>query len=228
MSNESQSGTNVVRGEELRGFIERIERLQSQKTELSDGEKQVYAEAKAIGYTSRYMKAIIKLRKKSPSERDEDDAMMDMYLAAVGMARETPLFRHVQGMGVDVAAAEKVMEALKLLAPEDGEITIKVGSAPRMRLWRDKGGVQVEEVKDAPPPPAPSMPANEPSANSGVNRPGAQAPDCTIEESYALGRQARLDDLAIIKNPFAWDDKRRPKWDQGWRDEDGGDGMGPE
>ena len=42
-----------------------------------------------------------------------------------------------------------------------------------------------------------------------------------------MGRQARRDDEPIMSNPFPWDDKRRRKWDEGWREEDGGDGMGP-
>lgn len=198
MPKDDERGTNTVRGEELRGLIERVERLREEKAKFADDEKVVFAEAKSAGYTPRYMRAILKLRQFTPSEREEDEAMMDLYLSAIGMARETPLFRHVQGMGVDVAAREKVIEALKLLAPEDGEITVKVGNSPRMRLRRDKDGVHVEEVKDAPP-----------------------------AEAHDLGRQARRDDKPVIANPFAWDDERRRSWDEGWRAEDGGDGMGP-
>ncbi|OAO02696.1 DUF2312 domain-containing protein [Roseovarius indicus] len=203
-------------------FIERIEQLQAQKRDISDDEKVVFAEAKAKGYTPRYMRALIKLRKKTPSERDEDDAMMELYLASVGMARETPLFRSVSGMGVDVAAREKVIEALKLLAPEDGEITVKAGGGPRMRLWRDKEGVHVEEVRDAPPAPPPSA-----EPQSEAKRPGKNAPDCTEDQAFELGRVARRNDEPVIANPFAWNDPCRRRWDEGWRDEDGGDGMGP-
>lgn len=148
---------NSVSGELLRGFVERLERLGDDKKAVGDDEKVVYAEAKSSGFAPRYIRAILRLRRKSPSERDEDEAMMDLYASALGMARETPLFRHVEGMGVDVAARENVIAALKLLAPMDGEITVKVGSGPRMRLWRDKDGVRVEEVLDIPQP-APVQP----------------------------------------------------------------------
>lgn len=216
-------GSNGVSGTQLSSFIERIERLQGEKKIIGDDEKVVFAEAKAAGYTPRYMRAILRLRKKTPTERDEDDAMMDLYLSAIGMARETPLFSHVQGMGVDVAAREKVIEALKLLAQVDGEITVKVGGGPRIRIWRDKEGVHSEEVKSAPAPAAKPVPGTQ----SRMQRPGENAPDCTEAEAHDFGRQARLDDQAITANPFAWDDKRRRRWDEGWRAEDGVDGMGP-
>lgn len=220
------SRTNLVHGEKLRAFVERLERLRDEKDGIKDLEKQVLAEAKAEGYTPRYIRAVLKLRAKSPSEREEDEAMMDVYLSALGMARETPLFRSVQSMGVDAAAREKVIEALKLLAPQDGEITVKVGGGPRMRLWRDDAGVQVEEVPDAPRAPAsPGVPSA--GAASGVARPGADAPNVTMDGAYELGRQARREDRPVIHNPFAWDDQRRRRWDEGWRAEDGGDGMGP-
>ena len=219
-------GSNQIDGTKLGSFIDRIEHLQAQKRDLSDDEKVVFAEAKAAGYTPRYMRALIRLRKKTPSERDEDEAMMDLYLASVGMARETPLFRHVSGMGVDVAAREKVIEALSLLAPEDGEIVVKAGSGPRVRIWRDKEGVHVEDVKDAPPPASASAP---PAAGAPrrPSRPGSDAPDCTEDQAFDLGRIARKNDQPVIANPFAWDDSRRRRWDEGWRHEDGGDGMGP-
>ncbi|MDJ0631083.1 MAG: DUF2312 domain-containing protein [Rhodobacter sp.] len=215
------AATNMVNGSKLRGYIERLERLEAQKGEASDDIAAVKAEAKAEGFTPKYINAILKLRKKSPSDREEDDAMMDLYTGALGMSRDVPLFRHVQGMGVDTAAQESVVEALKLLVPDSGEITIKVGKSPRMRLHRDNEGVHVEEVSDAPPPPPAS------AARGTAPRPQAEVPDCTPKQAFELGKQARRDDKPVIDNPFPWDDKRRPKWDEGWREEDGGDGMGP-
>lgn len=221
MGEEERSGSNRVSGERLRGFVERIERLVAEKSDVSDRITQVYAEAKSEGYAPPYMRAIIKLRKQKPSEREEHSAMMDLYMDALGMATDTPLFRHVQGMGVDIAARDKVLEALKLLAPETGDITVKAGKGPRIRIWRDKGGeVRTEEVVDAP---APKPRTDSPS----VDRPGSDAPDCTEEEAHELGRLARREDQPVIANPFPYNDPRRQRWDQGWRDEDGGDGMGP-
>lgn len=142
-------GSNSIAGPELRGFIERLERLDASRQDLSDDMKVVYAEAKSRGYTPRYIKAILKLRKTTPSEREEAEAMLDLYKAAMGMADETPLFRHVAGMGGDALAREQVIEALKLLAPEDGEFTVRIGSGPRVRIWRDWAGPRVEDVPDA-------------------------------------------------------------------------------
>lgn len=219
----SPSNSNLVGGERLRSLIERVEQLREEKRNTSDREKQVYAEAKADGYTPKYIRAIVRLREKPPSEREEDEAMMDMYLAAIGMARETPLFRSIEGMGVDAAAKDSVLKALRLIAPQDGEITVKVAGSPRMRIWRDdKGEVQMEEVSDAPPAPMSASPSA-----ASPPRAGAGAPDCTENEAFDLGRNARRADQPVISNPFAWDDKRRRRWDEGWREEDGGDGMGP-
>jgi len=215
---------NTVSGDLLRGYVERLEKLSEDKKAVGDDEKVVFAEAKSAGFDPRYIRAILKLRRKSPSEREEDDAMLDLYASAIGMARETPLFRHVQGMGVDVAARENVIEALKLLAPMDGEITIKVGSAPRMRLSRDRDGVRIEEVPDAPPAQAGAPPAERGAQARGMKEP---VPNCTPEQAFDIGRQARRDDKPVIANPFPWDDPRRRHWDEGWRAEDGGDGMGP-
>lgn len=219
---DAGGGSNMVEGERLRAFVERVEQARSEKKVAADLEKAILAEAKSTGYAPKYIAAIVRLRAKPPSEREEDEAMMEMYMAAVGMAREAPLFRHVEGMGVDTAARESVLEALKLLAPMDGEITIKVGSGPRMRLSRDKDGVRMEEVPDIPvsnPAPAEKRPS--------ASRPGAEAPDCSPAEAFDLGREARRNDEPVIANPFAWDDPRRRRWDEGWRAEDGGDGMGP-
>jgi len=220
----SEAATNMVSGERLQSFVERLERLGGEATEIAEKKKLVMAEAKAEGYATKYIRAICKLRLKPPSERDEDEAMMDMYQAAMGMARELPLFRSIQAMAVDKTARESILDALKLLAPEDGEITIRVGSGPRMRLWRTKDGVHVEEV---PPEKTARLSSDEDVVASAASRAKADFPDVSIDEAFGLGSQARQDDQPVIVNPFPWDDKRRRSWDQGWRAEDGSDGMGP-
>lgn len=222
MSSHHKTGSNRIASAELRQFIERIERLETERSEIADHIKAVKAEAKSRGYATKYMAAIIKLRKMAPSDREEDAAMLDLYMSALGMAQESPLFRHVEGMAVDVTAREAVIDALRLLAPEDGEITIRVGNAPRMRLTRTKGGeVTVEEVRPT------AAHQRSPDGADTLDRPGGEAPDCTEAEAFELGRSGRKSDAPVIANPFAWNDPRRRKWDEGWREEDGGDGMGP-
>lgn len=228
MSDDSTTSTsNTVSGQELRSYVERIERLTEDEKAVKDDKKLVYAEAKSRGFEPKYLRAIIKLRSVPPSERQEHEAMIEMYSAAMGMSSETPLFRHIQGMSKDAMAQEAVVNALKLLAPEDGEITIRVGQGARVRIWRDRDGTHAEEVVERPVQKMDptEMRASRPSRADGSKR--ADVPDCTTDEARQLGRQARRDDEPVIANPFPWDDKRRRFWDEGWRQEDGGDGMGP-
>lgn len=213
---------NSIVGEELRAYVERVERLIEERKEVSDGIGAVYAEAKAKGYTPRYMKALVRLRALPPSQRQEDEALMELYLGALGMAQEPPLFRTVGAMGIDPAARESVLEAIKLLAPANGEIILKCGG-PAVRVWRDKDGVaQVEEVVDRPEPSSSTRPARQPKA-----RPAIDLPDVDEDGAEELGRSDAQADKPIIANPFPWDDKRRARWDLGWRKATGSDGMGP-
>lgn len=214
---------NSVVGAELRGFVERIERLEAEKKDLTADIGAVKAEAKARGFAPKMIGNIVKLRKLSPSERAEHDAMMELYLSAMGMAQEPPLFRAVGLMGVDTSAREAVIEALKLLAPDNGEIIVKMGGQP-VRIWRDKQGEAHAEAHVEPPPPPPG-PAGALPPPRPARKP-ADVPECSEDEAEDMGRQAARDDKAIIANPFPYDDKRRPRWDLGWRRETGSDGMG--
>ena len=71
--------------DELRQFVERIERLEDDKKAVSEDIKEVFAEAKARGYDTKAMRLLLKERKKSPEELDEINAILDMYRAALGM-----------------------------------------------------------------------------------------------------------------------------------------------
>lgn len=71
---------------ELRSFIERIERLDSEKAAISDDIKDVFAELKSRGYDAKAVRAILKLRKLDPNERAESEAILDLYLSTLGMA----------------------------------------------------------------------------------------------------------------------------------------------
>lgn len=224
MTEDTTSTANTVSGEKLRAYVERVEHVREDKKALADDEKLIFAEAKSDGFDTKYLRAIIKLRSVPPSERQENEAMIEMYSAAMGMSSETPLFRHIQGMSRDSMAREAIINALKLLAPEDGEITIRVGQGARVRIWRDKDGAHADEVTERPDPVVEPR-ASRPSRTDAAKR--TDMPDCTTDEARQMGRQARRDDEPVIANPFPWDDKRRRFWDEGWRAEDGGDGMGP-
>ena len=70
----------------LRLLIERIERLEEEKKGIADDVKDVYAEAKAVGYDVKMMRQVIKLRKLREDERQEMQSVLDAYMAALGMA----------------------------------------------------------------------------------------------------------------------------------------------
>jgi uncharacterized protein (UPF0335 family) len=75
-----------VAADELRLLIERIERLEEEKKGISDDVRDVYAEAKARGYDPKTMRAVVRLRKMDNNSRQEADALLETYKAALGLA----------------------------------------------------------------------------------------------------------------------------------------------
>lgn len=87
----SPAGTNAdvkdtVAAGELRQIIERVERLEEDKKSIGDDIKDVMAEAKGRGYDTKAIKTIVKMRRQDPRERDEQEAVIDLYKAALGMS----------------------------------------------------------------------------------------------------------------------------------------------
>lgn len=74
-----------VAGGQLKSFVERIERLDEERKTLSDDIKDVYAEAKGEGYDTKILKQVIRIRAQDKSEREEQEAILDLYLSALGM-----------------------------------------------------------------------------------------------------------------------------------------------
>lgn len=72
--------------EKLRLTVERIERLEEEKKEVSDQIKDVYAEAKAMGYDTKALRATVRIRKQDRQEREEQEAVLETYLIALGEA----------------------------------------------------------------------------------------------------------------------------------------------
>lgn len=75
-----------VAGKRLKSFLERIERLESEKAALAEDIKEVYAEAKGVGFDTKTMRKIISLRKMDDEKRREAEELLELYKAAVGMA----------------------------------------------------------------------------------------------------------------------------------------------
>ncbi len=70
---------------QLRQFIEQIERLEEEKKALSDDIRDKFLEAKSTGFDVKVMRQVLRLRKKSKAERQEEDSVLDLYLHALGM-----------------------------------------------------------------------------------------------------------------------------------------------
>ncbi len=74
--------------EQLKSYIERIERLEEEKAALATDIREVYAEAKANGYDTKIMRKVISLRKVDAAEREEQDQLLELYQQALGMMPE--------------------------------------------------------------------------------------------------------------------------------------------
>jgi uncharacterized protein (UPF0335 family) len=74
-----------ITADELRQFIERYETLEAEKKDIAEQQKEVLAEAKGCGYDTAILREIIKLRKMAPDERAEKEAILQVYLDALGM-----------------------------------------------------------------------------------------------------------------------------------------------
>jgi uncharacterized protein (UPF0335 family) len=78
----------MVAREQLKSVVERIERLEEEKKAIADDIRDVYAEAKANGFDTKVLRQVVSLRKKDLTERQEEEAVRDLYLVALGMLPE--------------------------------------------------------------------------------------------------------------------------------------------
>ena len=81
-----QTDTYSVTADELRQFIERAETLAAEKRDIAEQEKELFAEAKGRGYDTQVMRKVIALRKRKPDDIAEEEAVLEMYKAALGMS----------------------------------------------------------------------------------------------------------------------------------------------
>jgi uncharacterized protein (UPF0335 family) len=79
-----------IAGERLKSFIERIERLEEEKRALAEDIKEVFSEAKGVGFDVKTMRTIIRLRRMDQEDLDEQEALLDTYKRALGMLPEAP------------------------------------------------------------------------------------------------------------------------------------------
>lgn len=84
--NDSVTDTaSTVAAQELRQFVERFERLEAEKKDIADAQKEVMAEAKGRGYDTKVLRKVIAIRKRDANDLAEEEAVLDMYKAALGM-----------------------------------------------------------------------------------------------------------------------------------------------
>lgn len=84
MTEQSNIDPVGVNSERLKSIIERIERLAEEKKGISSDIKDIYLEAKGLGYDPKALKAVIKLRSLDKSQREEMEELVDLYMSAVG------------------------------------------------------------------------------------------------------------------------------------------------
>ena len=85
MADDITETSQTVAAGQLRAFIERVERLEEEKKTIADDIKEVFAEMKGSGFNTKAVRTLIRLRKKDQAERQEEEAILDLYKAALGM-----------------------------------------------------------------------------------------------------------------------------------------------
>ena len=76
--------TDAVAPDLLKSFVERIERLEEEKASIAGDVKEVYAEAKAQGFDTKVLRKVVRIRKQDRAKRMEEEAILDLYLSALG------------------------------------------------------------------------------------------------------------------------------------------------
>lgn len=103
-----RAGHNSVAKDQLKAFVERIERLEDEKAVIADDIRSVYAEAKDDGFDAKALRAVIRLRKQDADERAEQQAIIDTYMHALGMLADLPLGKAAmeRDLGVNTERSE--------------------------------------------------------------------------------------------------------------------------
>lgn len=84
MTDQMSDSLSETARDKLRLTVERIERLEEEKKEIAEQIKEVYGEAKALGYDTKALRTVVKLRKQDRQEREEQEAILEVYLDALG------------------------------------------------------------------------------------------------------------------------------------------------
>ena len=86
MARQPTVSSDSVAQDQIRAFIERIERMEEEKKAIADDIKEIYAEAKGNGFDTKVLRQIVRIRKQDHAERMEQEALLELYMAALGMS----------------------------------------------------------------------------------------------------------------------------------------------
>lgn len=101
--------------DQLASFIARVERLEAEKKAIADDVKEVYAEAKSMGFDCKTMRKVVALRKLDKADFEEQEAMLDLYMGAVGFDT-TPLAKSADHESLDPKLVERIAQAVQTSA----------------------------------------------------------------------------------------------------------------
>jgi uncharacterized protein (UPF0335 family) len=87
---DMNSSGETVAHDQLRAFIERIERMEEEKASIAADIKEIYGEAKGNGFNTKIMRRIVNIRKQDANERLEQEAILELYMSALGMISAPP------------------------------------------------------------------------------------------------------------------------------------------
>ena len=86
MAKQPTVSTDSVAQDQIRAFIERIERMEEEKKAIADDIKEIYAEAKGNGFDTKVLRQIVRIRKQDHAERMEQEALLELYMTELGMS----------------------------------------------------------------------------------------------------------------------------------------------
>lgn len=236
--------------EELLLFIERIERLEEDKKGIADDIKDVKSEAKSRGFDVPTINAIIKLRKKSPEQRREEEALLDTYKAALGMLDGTPLGKwaveRLKKNDDPDPEAQQAPEATDDAAPLDDDEAFyqtalrlvaehqKASTSWLQRQFQigyNKAAALIERMqREGHIGPLDQLGRREvlvqPKAGDQPPQPAEpEEPPLTVDDARRMGTEAAAAGQPVTSNPFPAFDERRAAWDEAWCSALGSDGM---
>jgi uncharacterized protein (UPF0335 family) len=139
---------------QLKGFVERVERLEEEKKGLQDDIRTVIEELKASGFHVKTFRKVIALRKVDRSKREEEESLLDLYLHALGMTPIETAIAEAQEAADKVGEGVSTVDPIARSAKKSGSRR-KKGDAPTLALVEPPAGnASGEPAGDAPPPAA--------------------------------------------------------------------------